>query len=139
MDRVVFGSIETVAVPSLQLNCVTAKVDTGAWSGALHCTNINKQGDALTFTPLGLGKESITVTDFGFRQVRSANGQVEDRYLIPVEIIVRDKNYKTVLGLSDRSEMQHEMLLGRKFLIENKILVDVLLTLEDDHEAEKFL
>lgn len=139
MNRPVFGSIETVSLPSLQLDSVVAKVDTGAWSGALHCTEIYQKNGALHYRPLGDPHREINTTNYKYRQVRSANGHVEDRFIIPIEVTIRGKNYQTDVGLSDRSEMQREMLLGRKFLIENEILVDVLLTLEDDQEAEKFL
>lgn len=137
--REIFGSIETVAVPSLGIADVVAKVDTGAWSGALHCTDIYEQDNRLYFTPLGNPELMTSVTEYENRTVRGATGHAMHRYIIPVTLEIKGKAYQTTLGLSDRKMLKREMLLGRKFLIENDILVDVTLTLDDDHEAEMYL
>ena len=138
-DREVFGSITTVAVTSLAIQEVVAKVDTGAWTGALHSTDIYEKNDTLFFTPLGDPKFATSTTDYEKRAVRGATGHVVKRYIIPVVLDIEGKSYKTTLGLSNRQMLRREMLLGRKFLIENNILVDVTLTLDDDHEAEMYL
>lgn len=137
--RVIFGSIETVAIPSLGVTNTIAKVDTGAWTGAIHCTNIHEENGVLYFTPLGDEALATSTTDYSKRNVRSATGHVAMRYIIMVVLEIKGKTYQTTLGLSDRELLKREMLLGRKFLIENDILVDVKLTLDDDHEAEKYL
>lgn len=137
--RQIFGSIETVAVPSLGIAELVAKVDTGAWSGALHCTDIREEGGVLYFTPLGDPSLATTTKVFETRTVRSATGHTVERYIVPVALDIGGKSYETTLGLSNRQMLKREMLLGRKFLIENNILVDVTLTLDDDHEAEMFL
>lgn len=138
-SRTTFGSIETVAIPSLNIDAVVAKVDTGAWTGALHCTDVHEDGDTLYFTPLGDAKLATSTTEYERRPVRGATGHVVERYIIPVSFEIRGKKYQATLGLSNRKMLRREMLLGRKFLIENGILVDVTLTLDDDHEAEMFL
>ena len=137
--RDIFGSIETVAIPSLGITDVIAKVDTGAWSGALHCTDIYEENGMLHFTPLGKPELATSVAVYETRVVRGATGHASERYIIPITLEVRGEVYDTTVGLSDRVLLRREMLLGRKFLIENDILVDVTLTLDDDHEAEKFL
>lgn len=139
MNRAVFGSIVKVSVPSLGLEDIIAKVDTGAWSGAMHCTNIHQQDGLLSYMPLGNQDKIVQTTDYEYRLVRSANGHAAKRFIVPVELTIEGRSYQTKLGLSDRTVMQREMLLGRRFLIENKILIDVLLTLEDDQEAERYL
>jgi len=139
MARTVFGSIEKVIFVDYDNLNVVAKIDTGAWSGALHCTSIKEEGDRLLFHPLGDRTRKVAVKKYEKRQVRSANGHVRDRYIVPVEIIIQGTTYYTTVGLTDRSSMQREMLLGRKFLIENNIIIDVALTLDEDYEAEKYL
>ncbi len=134
--RTTLGSIESVAIPALGIDSVIAKVDTGAWSGTLHCTDIEEKDGVLNFTPMGIQSLRTSTRDFDTRLVRSAHGDVIRRYIVPMQIILRGKKYDTVVGLSDRELMRREMLLGRKFLLENNILVDVTLTVEDDHEAE---
>ena len=139
MNQVIVGGIETVSIPQIGVSELLAKVDTGAWSGALHCTHIRARDGVLSFWPLGRRDLKTSTGHYKVVNVRSANGHSADRYLIPVEIIVAGKSYETVIGLSDRSKMTREMLLGRRFLIENNILVDVTLTKELDEEAEKTL
>lgn len=139
MTREVFGSVEVVNLSELGIKNLLAKVDTGAWSGALHCTDIHERNGDLFFTPLGKAAYATSIKQFETRDVKSASGHVDERYIIPITLEIKGKTYHTTVGLSDRSTMQREMLLGRKFLIENKALVDVLLTIDDDHEAEKYL
>lgn len=138
-QRETLGSITTVAVPSLGIASLVAKVDTGAWTGALHCTDVHEENGVLHFTPLGNPTLATSVAEYESRKVRGATGHAVERYIIPVMLDINGKTYETTLGLSDRQMLKREMLLGRKFLIENNILVDVTLTLDDDHEAEKYL
>ncbi|HEU0266034.1 MAG TPA: RimK/LysX family protein, partial [Candidatus Saccharimonadaceae bacterium] len=127
------------ALPDLGVSGVLAKVDTGAWSGALHCTDVYEKDGLLTYTPLGDKNLTASTREYEMRTVRSATGHEVRRYLVPFTLAIHEKIYHTTLGLSDRTLMQREMLLGRKFLIDNNILVDVTLTLDDDYEAEMFL
>ena len=139
MKQTIVGGIEPVSIPNLGVAQVLAKVDTGAWSGALHCTHIRLHDGVLSFWPLGKRELKAHTRIFQAVRVRSANGHIAERYLIPVEIVVDGLSYATVIGLNDRSTMTREMLLGRRFLIENNILVDVSRTKELDEEAEKTL
>lgn len=139
MNRTTFGSIESVSMPKVGIDNIEAKVDTGAWSGALHCTAIHEKDAVLYFTPLGKKKLATSTNSFELRQVKSTSGHVVDRYIVPLTVEIRGKTYHTTVGLSNRSNFQREMLLGRKFLLENNILVDVTLTVESDYEAEKYL
>ncbi len=138
MSREIFGSVETVNMPDLGIE-VLAKVDTGAWSGTLHCTDIYEEDNRLYFSPLGNPEYKTSVNEYELRIVRSASGHEQSRYIIPITLEIKGKAYHTTLGLGDRSDMQREMLLGRKFLIENNIVVDVALTVDQDKEAEKYL
>lgn len=137
-QRQTFGSIEPVKIVFADVE-VQAKIDTGAWSGALHCTHTHEKDGVLHFTPLGDEKCTTETTDYELRMVRSATGHAVQRYIVPFTLEIKGKTYHTTLGLSDRTLMQREMLLGRKFLIENNILVDVRRTLDDDYEAEMYL
>lgn len=139
MKQVVVGGVEAVSIPQLGLAEIIAKVDTGAWSGALHCTHIRVRDGVLSFWPLGTKELKTHVTQYEVVHVRSANGHQAERYLVPVEIIVAGISYQTIIGLNDRSKMTREMLLGRRFLMENNILVDVARTKELDDEAERTL
>lgn len=139
MKKVILGGLEHVSIPQLGVDGVLAKVDTGAWSGALHCTHIRLHDGMLSFWPLGIKELKTQTKEFEAAAVRSANGHSADRYLIPVEVEVAGKTYKTIIGLTDRSKMSREILLGRRFLIEHTIVVDVSLTKTVDDEAERYL
>lgn len=138
MKRETFGSIEPVTIKACGA-VVQAKVDTGAWSGALHCTDIVEKDGHLSFTLLGDVRFQMDTDEYEERQVRSATGHEVRRFIVSFTLEIKEKTYHTTLGLSDRTLMQREMLLGRKFLIENNILVDVSLTLDNDYEAEMYL
>lgn len=139
MNNVVLGSLELVTLPEMGVFDVLAKVDTGAWSGALHCTNIREHEGVLSFWPLGKKELKIQTDEYVKSHVTSANGQMAIRYLVATKIIVKDIEYDTVIGLSDRARMSRQMLIGRRFLIENEMLVDVSSTRAIDDEAETLL
>lgn len=140
-QRVTLGSLEPIAIPEFGIKEVIAKVDTGAFSGALHCTHIkverHDERQVLHFTPLGDERLRTHVTEFEEIIVRSANGHESIRYLIPISLVVKGKEYKTTIGLSDRTVMKRDMLLGRRFLLEHDMLVDVSLSKDIDDEAER--
>lgn len=138
--RLTLGSLTDVAIPALGIENVIAKVDTGAFSGALHCTDITvkRQGKkgTLYFTPLGDEKLATSTHDFKEVIVRSASGHEAVRYIIPVTLVIEGQQFETLIGLTDRTVMKREMLLGRRFLLEHNALVDVSLTKDLDDEAE---
>jgi hypothetical protein len=137
-QRLTLGSLETVSIPSLGVSDVLAKVDTGAFSGALHCTHIREEDGTLYFTPLG-NPDLATSTDvYDQRHVRSASGHKMSRYIVPVTFLIQGKEYPTLIGLTDRAVMRREILLGRRFLIEHEVIVDVTLSKQHDDEAESF-
>jgi len=139
MKQITLGSLESISLPALGVFDVLAKVDTGAWSGALHCTNIHERDGVLSFWPLGDKRLKIQTNEYNTTSVRSTNGQSAKRYLISTKVVIDGTEYDTVIGLSDRTTMTREMLLGRRFLIENNVVVDVSKTKDMDNEAEKFL
>ena len=139
VSKITLGSLEEISIPALGVNSVLAKVDTGAFSGALHCTGIIENEGVLQFTPLGDPSLSSSTTEFENRTIRSATGHTVSRYTIPVKIEIKGKTYDTMIGLSDRTMMKREMLLGRRFLLEHDMVVDVSLTRDIDDEAETFL
>jgi len=140
-DRLILGSLTTVSLPELGIESLIAKVDTGAFSGALHCTDIHVErhddDEVLSFTPSGHGQLATSTRDFKKIIVRAANGHESIRYLIPVKLEIKGEVYNTLIGLSDRTSMKRDMLLGRRFLLENNALVDVSLTKDLDDEAER--
>lgn len=138
-DRVTLGHIETVGIPTLGINTVTAKVDTGAFSGALHCTNIqlSHDGSVLSFDAMGDPNLHTETTDFKELTVRSASGHESQRFRIQVDILIRGILYAATIGITDRSNMDREMLIGRRFLRQHNMTVDVTINGEHDEEWKR--
>lgn len=137
MIRTTFGGFELVSLTNLTGQEVLAKVDTGAWSGAIHSTDIYEKDGLLHYKLLGDTEHELTTTDYELRVVKSSNGIEEKRYLVPIEFEVRGNKYSTTITLNDRGMMQYEMLIGRKMLLDNDIIVDVSLTAEHDLHREE--
>ncbi|MEQ8237667.1 MAG: RimK/LysX family protein [Cyclobacteriaceae bacterium] len=118
------GRQDVVNLPEFDLQNVQAKVDTGAYTSSIHCTNVKLQDGILLFTiPIG-GKKVYKKEKFITKKIRSSNGKSEHRYVITSNIQLFGKIYKINFSLSDRSKMKNPILIGRRFL-KNKFLVDV--------------
>jgi len=124
------GRVLQVDLPLLGIESLAAKVDTGAFNGALHASRIrevvNKQGQAqLRFSPLGSSGHTIEISSYHKRRVKSSNGLVTSRYAIDTEVTILGQTYPITLTLTNRGGMKYQMLLGRKFLRLHGFLVDV--------------
>lgn len=142
MEYSIFGTIEQVSLPSQGVGEVLAKIDTGAYSGALHCTDIKvyrkvKSGKRiLRYNALGKAELRQATDNFMETYIRSVTGHRVKRYVIDTTIVVKGKEYPIRIGLADRSKMKFPVLLGRRFLRENNMLVDVRINEEYDDEGE---
>lgn len=141
----IFGIFERISVPTLGIHDVVAKIDTGAYSGALHCSMIEevvRESDGervLRFTPSDNHPHTTELTEYIRANVRSSTGHRVKRYLFDTEIVIKGKAYPIRIGLSDRSDMKHEVLIGRRFLREQNIIVDVRINQELDTDGGKQL
>lgn len=126
--RKVIGVFERVSFPGFALKGVKAKIDTGAYTGALHCTKIEEvetaEGKVLHFSPFDRPKLRIIAPDFMLSHVKSSNGKRENRYFIKTDIVIGGETYPITLSLADRSEMKWPVLIGRRFLRQNHFIVD---------------
>ncbi len=139
----IFGIVEHVSLPDLGVIDVAAKIDTGAYSGALHCSMIKeyrRKSDGkmiLRFTPSDNHSHTQELEKYIRSYVRSSTGHRIKRYLFDTEIVIKDIAYTIRIGLSDRSDMNYEILIGRRFLSENNILVDARINQNLDIDKEK--
>ena len=131
-QKKVIGKREIVSILDLELFDLDAKVDTGADSNSLHCDDIFIDDENFVhFTlldkvhPAYHGKK-IKMPLYKLKKVKSSNGSVQLRASIKVDMLFFGRKYKTVISLTDRSDMKYPMLIGRKFLSE-RFLVDVSL------------
>lgn len=131
MKKKIIGSVERISILDLELYNLDAKVDTGADSNALHCDDIrvDEQKQEVHFKlldevhPAYHGKQ-ITMPLYKIKRVKSSNGLTQFRPSIKVEVEFFGKKYKTIVSLTDRSDMKYPMLIGKKFM-SKRFLVDV--------------
>lgn len=127
------GRYDIVDLPSMDLFGLSAKVDTGAFTSAIHFHHaevIQKDGKkVLHFTLLDPSHPEYNDKDFYFeeystREIKNSFGQTEERFVIETEIVLFGKSYVTEFSLSDRGSLKFPLLLGRK-LLKREFLVDV--------------
>ena len=132
---IVIGRRDRIDLPALGYSNIKAKIDTGAYGNALHCTNIevNRKNDKdiLSFTlfdsdyPKYRNKKQYFEV-FTDKIVKNSGGDTEHRYTIETDIIYFGQKIHAEFSLTDRREMKYPILLGRKFL-RKRFLVDVSL------------
>jgi hypothetical protein len=126
---IIVGVFEQIAFPQFGIDGIKAKIDTGAYTGALHCTQISEEetekGKVLRFAPFDHPEVTITADEFIVSHVKSSNGKREKRYFIQTTITIQGNTYPITLSLANRSEMKWPVLIGRRFLRANHFLVDV--------------
>jgi hypothetical protein len=127
------GRREYVDFPLLQIANTEAKIDTGAFSSAIHCENIKvtevSGKPLLTFTlPEAFYPGNKTTmhsfSEFNQKKIKNSFGEAEDRYIIRTKIHIGHKTIWADFSLSDRKSMRYPILIGRK-AIKGKFIIDV--------------
>lgn len=129
------GRRELIDFPAFALRGVEAKVDTGAYTSAIHCTDIRIETDAQQrpvlvvhlFDPGHVGTDGrpLAFAEFVLRDIRSSNGEVQERYVIRAVVQLYGREIEADFSLSDRSDMKYPVLLGRSLLRAGRFVVDV--------------
>lgn len=121
----VIGRFETVQLEGGQK--VIAKIDTGADTSTLHCEKISEI-QRLGRPELAFSFDGISVhhtSEYAKIKIKSSNGQSEERYTIRTNITIGRKKYPVIATLSKRDAMKYNVLLGRRFLRDHALIVDV--------------
>lgn len=124
---VTIGRRENISFVEFDLYNVDAKIDTGAYSTALHCLEVKEENGLLQFILPHKPTHYFTVSVFSKKPIKNSFGEIEERYIIKSVIKIGRKKLRTTISLCNRKGMRYEVLLGRKFL-KNKFLVNVALT-----------
>ncbi len=131
----VIGSTDKIDLPTFDLSNIRCKIDTGALSSSIHCSEkevVERNGTkVLRFKVLDEDHPQflenwLETIDFDERDVKSSNGQVEPRFFIRAQVLVLDQIIEAEFSLADRSTMSFPVLLGKSFLYKN-FMVDVSL------------
>lgn len=126
------GWREWVTLPSLGIEQIKAKVDTGARTSALHAWHIEEiQRDGANWARFCVHPDQRTMTEeiwceapiIDHREVRNSGGRAEHRYVVETEIMLGSDTWPIELTLTSRDEMGFRMLLGRT-AIRQRLLVD---------------
>ncbi len=131
-NKKIVGRLESVALPDLAIEELEVRVDTGAKTSSLHVDNITKYiKNGKPFIKFDIHPDihnvkrlvqcSAAISDI--RKVKSSNGTSEQRYVIKTPITLGLDTWDIEITLTDRSDMNYLMLLGREGL-GDKFLVD---------------
>jgi len=130
----IIGHRELIDLPALELFAVEAKIDTGAFTSAIHCTDIREAilPDGTPVIRFNLLDPShpkyhhkiFEFTNFSLRDIKSSFGEVQERYVIRTKIQLFDKILEADFSLSDRRDMKYPILIGRAVLRKH-FIVDV--------------
>lgn len=142
--KAIIGRVELVDLPEFNLNNLEAKVDTGADSSSLHCTNIQTHADGtVSFFVLDSKHKNYLGIEcrlplYAKKIVKSSNGLAKERAFIRTTIHIGGQNHPIILSLTNRTKMSKPMLLGKRFLA-GRFLVDVSLmhTLNKNKKEKK--
>ena len=131
--KLTIGATDHIALPDFDIDDITCKIDTGAYTSTLHCSRVRiVEKDDTAYLSFRLydpkfgvtTKKEFRYSKFKERKVRSSNGEVDYRYSIETTVIIFGKKIKTEFTLSFREKMKFPILLGRRFL-KNRFIVDV--------------
>jgi len=132
-EKKLIGRREIIDFPELGLVGITAKIDTGAYTTALHCHDIElreiKGVSTLCFKLLDpshpeYNEREQQFTAFSEKDIKNSFGDLEKRFIIKTRIKIAGRIIKSIISLSDRGNMRYPVLIGRK-LLKNRFIVDV--------------
>lgn len=134
VERIGDVVIMKIILPS-GVGALKGKVDTGAEISSLHADDIQVMNGTVKFTNQELSQNVISVPIAEKQAVKSADGGVEYRPVIELDIEINGKPIRRVLfNLNDRGEMEYPCLVGQNILEKTNFLVDPR---QDDPDVEK--
>ncbi|MBE9221630.1 ATP-dependent zinc protease [Cyanobacterium stanieri LEGE 03274] len=126
------GWREYLALPTLGVTKIKAKIDTGAKTSALHAFNVkivekdNQNIVEFEIHPIQKDNQTSIFTTaplLEYRTVKNSGGIAETRPVIETKIILGNISWAIALTLTNRDSMGFRMLLGRD-AVKNRFLVD---------------
>ena len=135
IDKRIIGRVERVDFPRFGLIGLEAKVDTGARTSSIHCTDVQVEREHddgsqnISFTLLDPEHPDYNGRRFRAKRVdsrivRSSNGEQQERHVVEADIVIAGRTIRTEFTLADREAMNYPVLLGRR-LLRGNFLVDV--------------
>lgn len=131
-SRTTVGWREWVRFPSLGIDAIKAKVDTGARTSCLHAFEVTPfERDGRPFVAFAIHPRQHDETTVlrceapvvDRRRVRDSGGHAEQRYVIEVAVELGPHRFDAEVTLTSRDDMLFRCLLGRTAL-RRRFLVD---------------
>jgi hypothetical protein len=133
--RKMIGRVEQIDFPEFDIRDIDAKIDTGAYTSAVHCHAVSCFVDEQTGTEMvsfrlldpshpAYNNREIVLPVKARRKIRNSFGQVQKRIIVETKMRIFGKLYRLELSLADRSKQEYPVLLGRKALYK-RFIVDV--------------
>ena len=131
-EKVIAGSEEWCAFPSLGIPAIKARVDSGAKTSSIHAFNIQRfKRDGETWVsfevhPLQNNRRTVIRCErpvIDKRVVKSSSGYSETRYVVSAPMKLGEEVWDIQLTLANRDSMGYRMLLGREAM-SGRLLVD---------------
>ena len=132
-EKQIIGRRELVDFPKLGLYGITAKIDTGAYTTALHCHDIHvketKGKKILCFKVLdpslpAYSEQEHCFKKFDERDIKNSSGVFEKRFIIKTQVVIAGRKIRSIISLTDRGNMRYPVLIGRR-LLRTRFIVDV--------------
>ena len=127
------GRKDKADFPEFNLIDLDVKIDTGAFTSAIHCRHIEATEQhglkMIRFRLLDPShpqyeEQVYSSNHFDERVIKNSFGKSERRYVIQTRIRLFGQDYPIELSLTERGEMKYPVLLGRK-LLQGQFVVDV--------------
>lgn len=134
MAKTIIGRSEQLVLVGLSDQKIPAKIDTGAFTSAIHTEDIHlgKNGN-LTFCalkshpacPVEIRKTGLEISTKIFEKIYVENsfGTGETRYKVPLKVKLGGKILEADFSLANRRDKTFPILIGRK-LLNGNFLVD---------------
>ncbi len=130
--KLLIGKSDKADFPELLLSDLSIKVDTGAYTSAIHTHEIEEfvqnEEKLIKFKvldpmhPQYNTKEFVT-KNYIRKRVKNSFGKSENRFVVQTVIVLFGKEFPIDLSLSERGEMKFPILIGRK-LLNGRFIVD---------------
>lgn len=136
MQKKIIGRKDKIDLPDFDLENISVKIDSGAYSCSIHCELIeeseNKGEKVLKVVFLDKSLTKYTGIPHYFnvykrKHVKSSTGEKQERFFIKAKIVLFGVEFITDFSLTLRDGLKNPILIGRKvlndhFLIDTKLV-----------------
>lgn len=126
----IIGWREHVGLPDISSQKLTAKIDTGARTSALHASTVitfERDGQKwVRFFPPDSdpdNRQSCELPVHDIREIKNTSGVPEKRFIVRTRLRLLKRTWGIELSLASRGRMNHPLIVGRSALSEHNIAV----------------